>query len=68
MKSKNQESENITSLPKFVLKFYLKYAIKNYRFLIVCWMFALAVVSSNGAVWPYIERWTAALFEHPIAP
>ena len=68
MKSKNQESENITSLPKSVLKFYLKYAIKNYRFLIVCWMFALAVVSSNGAVWPYIERWTAALFEHPIAP
>ncbi len=68
MKSKTKENENKISLPKSVLKFYLKYAIKNYRFLIICWMFALAVVSSNGAVWPYIERWTAALFEQPIAP
>ncbi len=68
MKSKTEENENIISLPKSVLKFYLKYAIKNYRFLIICWMFALAVVASNGAIWPYIERWVAALFEHPIAP
>lgn len=68
MKNSKQQNESMISLPKSLWKFYWQYAIKNYKFLLVCWMFSVMVVASNGAVWPCIERWTAALFENPVIP
>ena len=56
----------ITELPKSLNRFYIQYGIKNYRFLMICWMIAVLVMFSGGVIWPNIQRWVVALFEQPI--
>ena len=58
--------KEITSLPKSLWKFYTQYGIKNYRFLLICWMVAVLVMFSGGVIWPNFERWVVALFETPV--
>ena len=57
---------NIVKLPKSLYRFYLDYGIKNYRFLMICWMVAVLVMFSGGVIWPNFQRWVVALFESPI--
>ena len=57
---------NITALPKSLWKFYFKYGIKNYKFLLICWMIAVLVMFSGGVIWPNFQRWVVALFENPV--
>ena len=57
---------NVTSLPKSLWKFYAKYGIKNYRFLLSCWMIATLIMFATGIIWPNFQRWVVALFENPI--
>lgn len=57
---------NITALPKSLGKFYFDYAVKNYRFLLVCWMLATLVMFAGGIIWPNFNRWVVALFEKPV--
>ena len=55
-----------TPLPKSLWQFYTKYGIKNYKFLLICWMISVFAVLAGGIIWPYIERWIVALFENPV--
>ena len=55
-----------TLLPKSLWRFYTKYGIKNYKFLLICWMISVFAVLAGGVIWPYIERWIVALFENPV--
>lgn len=57
---------NIVKLPKSLYRFYLDYGIKNYRFLMICWMVAVLVMFSSGVIWPNFQRWIVALFESPV--
>ena len=57
---------DVKTLPTRLLKFYIKYGIKNYKFLLVCWMIAVLVLFSGGIIWPNFQRWVVALFEHPV--
>lgn len=54
------------TLPTSLGKFYLKYGIKNYRFLLVCWMIVVLVVMADGVLWPNFQRWIVALFENSV--
>ena len=54
------------TLPTSLWKFYLKYGIKNYRFLLVCWMIVVLVVMADGVLWPNFQRWIVALFENSV--
>ncbi|MBO4746115.1 MAG: hypothetical protein J5613_03545 [Alphaproteobacteria bacterium] len=57
---------NITKLPTSLLKFYIKYGIKNYGWMLAGYMF-VAFLSLGGAViWPYIERTMVGLFEQSV--
>ena len=60
------EKQEVTELPKSLWRFYVDYGIKNYRFLLACWMLVALVALSGGVFWPYIERWIVALFENPV--
>ncbi len=53
-------------LPTSLWKFYLKYGIKDYKFLLICWMITLLLIFSGGVIWPNFQRWVVALFENPI--
>ena len=44
----------------------MQYGIKNYGFLVICWMIAVLVIFSSGVVWPNFQRWVVALFENPV--
>ena len=57
---------NIVKLPKSLYRFYLDYGIKNYKFLMICWMVAVLVMFSSGVIWPNFQRWVVALFESPV--
>ena len=59
-------NNEITSLPKSLWRFYLDYVLKNYKFLLICWMLTCIVAFSGAVIWPYIERWVVALFESPV--
>lgn len=54
------------TMPKSLLKFYMKYAVTNYRFLIFAWMFFSLVAFAGGIIWPNFNRWVVALFENPV--
>ena len=57
---------NISKLPTSLLKFYIKYGIKNYGWMLAGYMF-VAFLSLGGAViWPYIERTMVGLFEQSV--
>lgn len=56
----------ITSLPKSLWNFYTKYGIKNYKFLLICWMVMTLVMFTTGIIWPNFQRWVVALFENPV--
>ncbi len=57
---------NLTSLPKSLWRFYLNYAVKSYKVLLICWMFATLIMFATGIVWPNFQRWVVALFENPV--
>lgn len=56
----------ITSLPKSLWRFYMDYALKNYKILLICWMFTVLLMYSGGIIWPNFNRWIVALFEKPV--
>lgn len=56
----------ITSLPESLWRFYTKYGVKNYKFLLVCWMMATLIMFATGIIWPNFQRWVVALFENPV--
>ncbi len=58
--------QNVTYLPKSLWSFYWKYAIKNFKFLLLCWMIIVLLSFGGGIVWPNFQRWVVALFEHPV--
>ena len=61
-----KNSKKFTEMPKSLFRFYLDYGIKNYKFLLICWMVAVAVMFSEGVIWPNFQRWVVALFENPV--
>jgi len=60
------KNSNITHLPKSLWRFYAKYAIKDYKFLLICWMLTVLIMYSGGIIWPNFNRWVVALFEKPV--
>lgn len=60
------KNDRLTHMPKSLFRFYLDYGVKNYKFLLSCWMFAVAVMFSGGVIWPNLQRWVVALVESPI--
>ena len=60
------KKNEIISLPKSLWRFYAEHAIKNYKFLLICWMIATLIMFATGIVWPNFQRWIVALFENPV--
>ncbi len=60
------KKNEIISLPKSLWRFYMNYALKNYKFLLICWMIAVLIMYSGGVIWPNFQRWVVALFEKPV--
>ena len=58
--------DNIIQLPKSLWRFYTQYGIKNYKFLLGCWMFFTLLMFGTGIIWPNFQRWVVALFENPV--
>ena len=53
-------------LPTSLWKFYAKYGVKNYRFMLICWMIGVLIMMADGVFQPTFQRWIVALFENPI--
>ena len=59
-----KEFKNITQLPKTVWGFYWRYSIRNFRFLLMCWMIVVLFSYAGGIIWPNFQRWVVAIFEN----
>ena len=53
-------------LPTSLWKFYLQYGIKDYKFLLICWMVAILISMADGVLQPTFQRLIVALFENPV--
>lgn len=53
-------------LPKSLIGFYLKHAIKKQWCLIGAWFVFFLITSLNEVFWPISQKWTIALFENKV--
>ncbi len=61
----NKKSGGVRTLPKSLLRFYMKYVGRWYWWLIGIWAVLTLVRQFNGVLQPLIQGWVVAIFETP---
>ncbi len=65
-KSHTENRAPITSLPKTLTGFYIKYAMRGQWPMIICWFLVLAWQRTSMVLVPLTQKWFVAMFERPM--
>ncbi|MCQ2599235.1 MAG: ABC transporter ATP-binding protein/permease [Alphaproteobacteria bacterium] len=63
---KTNTDTKLNTLPKTLIRFYLRYAMHGQWKLLIYWLVIVTYLRSAMVLWPLTEKWFIAMFEQPV--